>query len=215
MNLRRQLSALMLLLPVVAFAVPYAPAPGAGDGFVEGRDYTVLKTPVPVATPADKLEVREFFYYGCNHCYALEPSVDAWLRTKQADTVFIRTPAVLNPRWELMGRAFYVAEELKMLEKLHTTIYTTIHVSGQKLESKEKVIELFVRMGADKAKTEAAWDSFGVTTKVRSADALARKYMVQGTPTLTVAGKYVVPAGQRAFATIDYLLGVERAARKK
>jgi len=170
---------------------------------------------VPVAVPADKLEVREFFYYGCPHCYDLETSVNAWLRTKQADTVFIRTPAVLNPRWELMGRAFYVAEELKMLEKMHTTIYTSLHVGGQKLDSKERVIDLFVRMGADKAKTEAAWDSFGVTTKVRSADALARKYMVQGTPTLTVAGKYVVPAGQRAFATIDYLLGVERAARAK
>lgn len=211
MNLRRQLSALLLMLPVVAFSVPFA-APAAGDGFVEGRDYTVLKVPVPVAT-GDKLEVREFFYYGCPHCYDLEGSVNAWLKKKPADTVFVRTPAVLNPRWELLGRAFYVAEELKMLEKMHTTIYTAIHAGGQKLENKEKVVELFVRMGADKAKVDAAWDSFGVTTKVRSADALARKYMVQGTPTLTVAGKYVVPAGERAFATVDYLLGLERAAR--
>jgi thiol:disulfide interchange protein DsbA len=214
MNLRRQLSALLFLLPVAALALPYAPTADNDSAFLPGRDYTILQVPVPVST-GDKLEVREFFYYACGHCYNLEGSVNAWLKKKQPDTVFVRTPAVLNPRWELLGRAFYVAEDLKMLEQVHGAIYTSIHVGGQKLESKEKIIDLFVRLGADKAKAEAAWDSFAVTTKIRSADALGRKYMIQGTPTLTVSGKYVVPAGDRAFATIDYLLGLERAARAR
>lgn len=212
MNLRRHLVALLLLLPVAALALPYAPGPANDNAFLPGRDYTVLQVPVPVAT-GDKLEVREFFYYGCPHCFDMEGSVTTWLKTKAADVAFVRTPAMLNPRWETLGRAFFVAEELNMVEKIHGPLYSAIHVSNQRFESKEAVGKFFVRMGAVQTQFDAAWDSFSVNTKVRNADALARKYLIQGTPTLTVAGKYVVPAGARAFATVNYLLGVERAAR--
>jgi len=214
MNLRRQMLALLLLVPVAALALPYAPGAKNDNSFLPGRDYTVLQVPVPVAT-GDKLEVREFFYYGCPHCHDFETHVNAWLKSKPADVAFVRTPAVLNPKWELLGRAFYVAEELNILEKIHAPLYTTIHVGGQRMETREAISDFFVRMGAAKPQIDAAWDSFSVNTKVRNADALSRKYMIQGTPTLTVAGKYSVPAGTRAFATVDYLLGVERAARNR
>lgn len=214
MNLRRQITSLLLLLPVMAFALPYAPTAENDTSFLPGRDYTVLPVPVPVST-GEKLEVREFFYYGCPHCYALEPDIAKWLKIKPADAAFVRTPAVLNPKWEMLGRAFYVADELKMLDKAHEAIYSAIHVGGQKLDSKESIADLFTRIGADEAKFNAAWGSFGVTTKIRNADALARKYMIQGTPTLTVAGKYVVPSGPKAFAIVDYLLGVERTVRAR
>jgi thiol:disulfide interchange protein DsbA len=214
MNLRRHLLSLLLLLPASVFALPYAPGPANDASFLPGRDYTVLQVPVPVVS-GDKLEVREFFYYGCSHCYALQPAVNAWLKTKPADVTWIHTPAVLNPAWQTLGRAFYVAEELGVLEQTHAQLFTSIHVGGQRFENKEAVGKFFVRMGVAQEKFDAAWDSFSVRTKIRNADALSRKYMIQGTPTITVAGKYVVPSSARTFATVDYLLGVERAARNR
>lgn len=215
MNLRRRISALLLLLPIAAFAVPYAPGAANDASILPGRDYTELAAPLPVST-GNRIEVREFFFYGCPHCFDLEPAINGWLKRKPADVELVRTPAVLNPRWEVLGRAFYVADELKMLEKIHTPLYNAIHVKNEKLDSKEALGKFFVRMGATQAQFDATWDSFAVNTKVKNADALARKYMVQGTPTLTVNGKYVVPAaGERTFAIVDFLVGKERAARSK
>lgn len=213
MNLRRQIVALLCLLPVAALAVPFAPGATPAGGFVAGKDYIELAAPLPTST-GSKLEVREFFFYGCSHCFDLEPAVEAWLKRKSADTEFVRTPAVLSPRWELLGRAFYVAEELKMLEKVHSPLYNALHVRGERLESKEAIGKFFVRMGAQQQQFDAAWDSTRVNLAVKNASALARKYMIQGTPTLAVNGKYVVPsAGEKTFAVVEYLLGKERAAR--
>lgn len=210
MNLRRQIVALLLLLPAAVFAVPYA-APQSDGSIVAGRDYIVLQTPVPVST-GNALEVREFFFYGCSHCYELEPAVNAWLKRKPADVALVRTPAVLSAKWHTLGRAFYVAEEMKMLDKVHASLYTAIHVGRERLDSQESIGKFFVRMGATQAQFDAAWNSFGVNTKLKNADALARKYMVQGTPTLTVNGRYVVPAaGEKTFAIVDFLLAKERA----
>ncbi|MFZ5722129.1 MAG: thiol:disulfide interchange protein DsbA/DsbL [Pseudomonadota bacterium] len=213
MNLRRHLTALLLLLPLAASAVPYAATEQNAREFLPGRDYTVLATPLPTTT-GDRIEVREFFFYGCSHCFDLERHVTAWLQTKAADVELVRTPAMLNPKWAPLGRAYYVAEELKVLEKIHAPLYNALHVGREKLYEQGPIISFFVRMGVPKEQTEAAWNSFAVTTKVRNADQLARKYMVSGTPTLAVAGKYVVPAsGDRTFAIVDFLVNKERAAR--
>lgn len=215
MNLRRHLTALLLLLPLSAMAIPYADTAQNAQDILPERDYKVLSTPLPTST-GDKIEVREFFWYACSHCFDLERAVNAWLTYKAKDVEFVRTPAILNPRWEVLGRAYYVAEELKVGEKLHAPIYNAIHVGGQQLTDQAAVGKLFVRNGVSKEKFDAAWNSFAVSTKVKNAEALARKYMISGTPTLTVAGKYVVPAaGERTFAIVDFLVNKERAARTK
>lgn len=213
MNTRRLLLSLLLALPALAAAVPFAPGSGAPGDIVLGRDYTRLSTPMPTTT-GERIEVREFFFYGCSHCYNLEPHVKRWLKSKPQDVEFVPTPAMLNPKWEPLGRAYYVAEELGVLDKTHDALYGAIHNANQKLFEKEPIIAFLEKIGVPRAKVEASWDSFSVTTKVRNADALARKYMIQGTPTLVVAGKYLVPSsGDRTFAVVNYLVGQERAAR--
>ena len=213
MNIRRQLSALLLMLPLAAFAVPYAPGAASDASIVAGRDYIELAAPLPVST-GNKLEVREFFFYGCSHCFDLEPAVNGWLKRKPADVALVRTPAVFNAKWEVLARAYYVADELQMLEKIHAPIYSAIHIKNEKLDSQEALGKFFVRMGATQAQFDAAWNSTRVNLSVKNAEALARKYMIQRTPTLTVNGKYVVPAaGERTFAIVDFLLGKERVAR--
>lgn len=213
MNTRRFLLSLLIVLPALSVGVPFAPGAGAPGDFVLGRDYTRLSSPQPTVT-GDRIEVREFFFYGCSHCYNLEPYIHRWLKTKPQDVEFVPTPAVLNPKWEPLGRAYYVAEELGVLDKTHAALYGAIHNANQKLFEKAPVIAFYEKIGVPRAKVEAAWDSFSVTTKIRNADALGRKYMIQGTPTLIVAGKYLVPSsGERTFAVVDYLVGQERAAR--
>ncbi len=218
MNLRRQLLSLLFLLPVVALAVPYAPEAASSKEILPGRDYITLGTPLPTTT-GNKIEVREFFFYGCSHCFALEPFVETWLRSKPADVELVRTPTMLNPSWAPLGRAYYVAEDLQVLAKTHAALYNAIHVSGEKMTAQGDIAKLFQKVaGVPVEKFNTTWDSFTVTTKMRNADALARKYQVSGTPTITVGGKYLVPAaGGRTFEIVDFLVNKERTAlgRKK
>lgn len=215
MNLRRHLTALLLLLPAAAMAIPFAASEENQNGFVLGRDYLVLDTPIPTST-GGSIEVREFFFYGCSHCFDLERAVTGWLRTKPKDVEFVRTPAIMSAKWEHLGRAFYVADELKALEKVHAPLYNAIHIENNRalLSEQSEVVALFAKQGVPADKVKAAWDSFAVTTKVRNAEALTKKYKVSGTPTVTVNGRYVVPAqGARTFAVVDFLVKKERAAR--
>lgn len=215
MKLFRHLAAFLLVLPLAASAVPYAASAGGAAEFLPGRDYTVLSAPLPTAT-GNKIEVREFFFYGCSHCFDLEGPVASWLKRKAADIEFIRTPAVLNAAWEPLGRAFYVAEELNVLEKIHGPLYHAIHNKKQRFPDQAAIGKFFVTMGVSQAKFDAAWDSFAVKTRIRNAEALARKYMIQGTPTLTVNGRYVVPAaGERTFAVVEFLADKERASHSR
>jgi thiol:disulfide interchange protein DsbA len=215
MTLRRSFLALLLALPAFALAVPYAP--GMQDSAIQaGRDYRELPTPLPTASGKDRIEVREFFFYGCSHCYNLELPLHAWLKRKAADVDFVQTPAVLNKNWEPLARAYYVAEQLKVLDKTHDPLYAAIHLRREKLFEKEPIIAFFEKMGVPRKDVEPLWESTAIRAKVSQGDALARKYQVQGTPTLTVAGKYVVPSnGERTFAVVDFLLAKERAARAR
>lgn len=215
MTLRRYLVSLLLLLPLSAFAIPYAPTVENAKDILPGRDYIVLATPLPTST-GNQIEVREFFWYGCPHCFELEHIVVAWLQKKPQDVEFVRTPAVINPVWEIDGRAYFVAEELKVLDKTHAALYNAIHEGGNDAlrNNKDEIGRFFAKFGVQQAQFNATWDSFSVNTKIANASQLARKYQISGTPTLTVAGKYVIPAaGDRTFAIVDFLLKKERAAR--
>ena len=98
--------------------------------FVAGKDYTVLANPVQVEVPG-KIEVREFFWYGCPHCFKLEPHMQTWLKKMPKDVRFVRTPAAMNQVWEQGARAYYVSEALGVRQKTHLMLFHAIH-EGQK-----------------------------------------------------------------------------------
>ena len=128
MTLRRSFLALLLALPAFALAVPYAP--GMQDSAIQaGRDYRELPTPLPTASAKGRIEVREFFFYGCSHCYNLEIPLKSWLKRKADDVEFVPTPATLNKNWEPLAHAYYVAEELKVLDKTHEPLYAALHAA--------------------------------------------------------------------------------------
>lgn len=206
MLLRRLILAVLLWLPLGVVAAD----------FQEGTHYRQLDTPIPTSS-GDKIEVLEIFWYGCPHCFHLEPTVEQWLKTKPANVEFVRLPAILGPSWEMGARAFYVAEQLGVQEKIHSPLFNAIHVEKQRLQTKEQLAEFFAKHGVDKAAFEQAYSSFDVETKLRKSQQLVQRYQVDGVPMVVVNGKYVTngsmagsPAG--VFQVVDYLIAKESQA---
>lgn len=162
--------------------------------FEAGVHYRVLEQPIPEAKP-EKIEVREFFFYGCPHCYHAEHYVQQWLKQKPEYVNFVRTPVLFMRGAEPLARAFYVAKNLGILHKVHTAIFHAIHERRMPLFSAEALAEFFSQYGVKPEKFNQLYTSFGVSTKVRQAKALTRRYRVRGVPFFTVAGKYVVLRG--------------------
>ena len=116
-----------ILFTALLYALLCAPLALYAANFQEGSHYQRLPTPVPTSVEG-KVEVVEIFWYGCPHCFRLEPVVDQWLEHKPDNVEFVRIPAVLGPSWELGARAFYVAESLDILDKIHAPLFDAIHV---------------------------------------------------------------------------------------
>jgi len=204
--LRRTLVAALGLAPLAGFAQARRPAPGV--------DYSVLRPTQPVEAEG-KVEVLEFFWYGCPHCYSLQPMIEKWIPRLPADVHFRRVPAVLNEGWAREAAVYYSLEALGVLEKLHRPFYDAIHRERLNTRDPATLAEWLRKHEVDPKRYEEAFKSFGVQSKVRRAAQLASAYRVEGTPTLAVHGRYTVSAEQGRtqdgmLGVVDYLIGVAR-----
>ena len=180
----RSAVALLVLFPVLVLAQPKP-----------GVNYGELKPAQPVES-AGKVEVLEFFWYGCPHCYTLEPALENWAKKLPPDTDFKRIPAVLSGSWEPHARFYYAFEALGVLEKLHRPFFDAIHRDRLRLDSVEAVNQWLAKNGVDAKKFADATRSFGVTSKVKRAAQLSAAYRVDGVPMLAVQGRYTVSTEQ-------------------
>ena len=197
------------VLPVAAQA--------QAQSYKEGSDYLVLDKPAPTEAPAGKVEVVEFFWYGCPHCNSFEPQLDAWLKTAPKNIAFRRAPVSFRPDFEPHQRLYYVLEAMGKLEELHKKVFYTIHVEKQPLNSVSLVAAWAEKQGVDKVKFAEMYDSFSVSTKVRKATQLQDSYQVDGVPALGVGGRYYTSATQaksmeRALLIANYLVALPRKA---
>lgn len=158
--------------------------------FRQGENYHLVVPVQPTDADRNQVEVIEFFWYGCPHCYAFEPYLENWLKQKPENILFKRVPAIANPAWEPQARAFYTAKALGALGKLHEAIFDEIHARHHFLRTEQDFKQLFVRNGVDGQQFEAAWDSFAVDMKLKQAAVLAARYRVLGVPTIVIGGKY-------------------------
>ena len=117
------------------------------EEFVVGQHYQEVKPAVAPSTAADKVEVLELFWYGCPHCYAFEPQLQEWLKKKADYIEFVQVPAVFAHNWEIHARAFYAAQQLGVLDKLHEPLFDAIHKEGRKISSEEEVAQFFIDKG--------------------------------------------------------------------
>ena len=183
--------------------------------FIEGQDY--IRTPVAgKMIDPKKIEVREFFWYGCGFCNRLEPHLQSWIKTMPKDVTFVRTPAPLNPVWEASARGYYVSEALGIRKKTHLAMFHEIHDNGNRNFDQASQAKFFSRFGVPEAKFNHLYNSFPITAKVAEVKKLTMQYKLEGVPAVVVNGKYIVSgADARVTQVIDYLVEKERKALKK
>lgn len=197
----------------VAAAVLMALSSAAMANFVKDKDYTVLENPGKVDVPG-KLEVREFFWYGCGHCFALEPHMQTWLKKIPKDVNFIRTPAAMNKIWEQNARGYYVSEQLGVRKRAHIPLFHQIHEKGQQLFDQKSLAKFYTKYGIPEAKFNSTFNSFAVSAKIAKSNQLAQQYQLTGVPAIVVNGKYMVQGeSEKALEVVDYLLNLERKAK--
>ncbi|MDZ5460465.1 thiol:disulfide interchange protein DsbA/DsbL [Azohydromonas lata] len=208
---RREFSSALVLAGLALGATPAARAQG---GFVEGKDFVKLATPVPAGTPG-KIEVVEFFWYGCPHCNAFEPQLDAWSKKVPADVAFRRVPVAFTALHETHAKLFYALEAMQQVEAMHRKVFAAIHQQHKRLDKEADIVAFATENGLDGAKFAETFKSFGVATKVRQAKALSEAYKIDGVPSLGVQGRFftsgsLAGSNERALAATEYLIGVVR-----
>lgn len=159
--------------------------------FKEGQNYQKIVPAQPTGVAAGKVEVTEVFWYGCGHCYSLDPAVESWkTKGKPAYVEFTRLPAMWNDTTRLHARVFYTAELLGKLDQLHTLIFRELHVAGNQLNTVDKIGAFFQQHGVSKDEFTKAFSSFAVESKLQRADLMNRRYRINSVPTMVVNGKY-------------------------
>jgi protein dithiol oxidoreductase (disulfide-forming) len=198
------------LLAAVASTVAAATSSSAavaanGDKWQEGVNYTRVVPAQPTNVPAGQVEVLEFFWYACPHCYALEPTITTWLKNKPAYITFTRVPVQWNEGHRSLARLYYALEAMGKLNDAHSEIFKEIQVNGNPLigpdpnnaASAARVQLSFIRkLGLPEADFQKAYQDMNVDTAMQRADQLAQRYRVTAVPTFVVNGKYITDVGQ-------------------
>jgi thiol:disulfide interchange protein DsbA len=209
-----------LLIPLMwlASATVLADAPQ----FQQGVNYERVTPAQPVDAKPGQIEVIEFFWYGCPHCFDLEPHLEAWLSHKPKDVTFKRIPgAMKDSEFYTDGQAYFVAQALGIGDKIHEPFFNAIHLDGQGelRDDKDALRTFFGKFGVSAKDFDSTWDSFGVATKLSQAQQIEQRYNISGVPTIIINGKWKTGAGyQMAPADImkcvDFLIQQERATQK-
>lgn len=208
------------LIRPALFALLLLPFSGQAQ-YLEGVEYTRVK-PQPVET-GSKIEVREFFWYGCSHCFALEPSLEKWLKTLPKNAQFVRTPGLFNEQWAVHARAYYAFETLGITAKLHYPLFLAIHGEKRPLNNVDSLAAFVAEKGGDRTAFLDAYNSFGMQANLNRALQAARAYNIDSVPTLIVDGKYMTNSNiagghDKVPKVLDFLIkkaAAERSAPKK
>jgi thiol:disulfide interchange protein DsbA len=220
MKMNRRDFSVQLGLSTLALGAGSAFAQG---GFQAGKEYQRLGQALP--TPAGKIEVIEFFWYGCPHCYVFEPQLDAWVKALPADVSFRHVHAGFRENLKTHQRTYYALESLGREQEFRARIFNAVHRGGMALDDLKSMTDFLAKLGLDPAKFQAAYNSFGVQNKCLQADKLFDNYRADGVPALGIAGRFFTSpsmaganmpeaeSGRRALAVTDYLLQQVRSGK--
>jgi thiol:disulfide interchange protein DsbA len=214
MMFRRQFLATLFAAPLLARAATTDLQP-----LEAGTDY--LRVAVPQRTESgNKIEVVEFFWYGCPHCNQLQPGLDKWKKTLPKDAVLRLVPAVFAPNWEPGARIFYALQDLGLLDRFHNKVFAAYHQDALDLNNPVVLKAWLTRNRIDVDRFMAAYNGFSTGPRVASGAQLARGYGVKGVPSLGVDGRYLTAQSmtiteERLFETVDTLIELSRRNRSK
>ncbi len=158
--------------------------------FQEGQHFHRITPAVETDVEAGEVEVLELFWYGCPHCFELEPYLNEWKNSKAENISFVRMPAVLNRGWLPHARAYYALETMGELERIHPLFFEAIHEQGRRLRDVESISRFLSQHDIDTDKFKSAYDSLYVETKINRSGQLVRQYGSSSVPTIIVNGKY-------------------------
>jgi len=185
-----------------------------------GRDYVPI-VPAQMADNPAKIEVIEFFSYGCPHCSEFHPTVSRWSAALPGDVAFKRVPvSFARPQWASLARLFYALEATGDLARIDSVVFDALHKKGDKLYDDKSIIDWVSAQGIDAKKFTDAYNSFGVVSKAKRADQMAQAYKIQGVPAMAVDGRYLVTGKEvkghaELLALTDQVISMARADRKK
>ncbi|HSV20391.1 MAG TPA: thiol:disulfide interchange protein DsbA/DsbL [Casimicrobiaceae bacterium] len=203
----------------LAFFTVVLCAGAASAELVEGKNYERIKNPQPTETPG-KIEVVEFFSYGCPHCAELEPFLETWLAKLPPDVAFRRVPVMFQDRWIPLAKIYYTLDALGEERKLSPDVFKAIHGQGVALWNDKAFFDWAASKGLDRKKVEDVFGSFTINGKMNRARQQAQQYNIQSVPTVIVDGKFITASdrvGTHAAlpAAIDELIAKARAEKKK
>ena len=171
--------------------------------------------PAQPTQSVDKIEVLEVFYYGCSHCYDFEPYVKKWLASKPDDVDFRRMPGIFSKNWAPLAKAFFTAEKMGVLDKIHTPLFNAIHQEHKHLHTEEALKDFFVSKGIDGDKFIKIFNSSEIEIKFKQAFVMGKRYKLTGVPAAIINGKYMTSGSlagsyDNLLKTIDDLVDKER-----
>lgn len=184
-------------------------------GLVEGQDYAVLKQPVHLA-PTGKVEVSDFFWYGCPHCYAFEPVLEPWAAKLPADVHFLRVAYGFDEALrEVHQQIYYTWEAMGLVEQMHAKTFDRFHKERKPINTEDDMLQFATESGLDAAKVKAAWEGFGVHTRLAQAREFCDNYGVDFVPQLGIQGRFLTAPsmagdGPKALAAADSLINLVR-----
>ena len=179
------------LLPLLL--LPLALSLHARD-FDEGIHYQRVSPALATTAAEGKVEVMEMFWYGCPHCYELEPGLEKWLEAHADKVHFVRRPSLLNPRWETHARFYYTAQALGVLDAVHKPLFHALHEQSRRLNDLDALAQFAADQGVDEEKFRKTFRSFYVETQIRRERALAKRGISNGVPGVVIDGKYFTDA---------------------
>lgn len=200
----------------LALKITQVTPPAALPQWKEGVNYTTLVPAQSTNALPGQVEVAEVFWYGCPHCYALDPYLETWRKQGKADYVsFARVPVMWGAIHRIHARLFYTAELLGKLDEFHSLIFREIHEAKNPLSSAEQIEAFFIAHGVAQADFQKAFSSFAVEASLKRAEALGLRYRIESVPTIIVNGKYVTDVGMAGGPQQLVALINELASREK
>jgi thiol:disulfide interchange protein DsbA len=158
--------------------------------YKEGVDYQRVSQ--QETESGDMVEVLEFFWYGCSHCFKFEPVISSWIKQKPSNVKFIRVPAIFRPEWKVHARTYYTLQVMGLGEKLHSDIFDEIQVKKNRLDTEASMTKFVTEHGVNKNEFTDVYNSFAIESMMRKAIKKIKSYKIQGVPALSINGKYVL-----------------------
>jgi protein dithiol oxidoreductase (disulfide-forming) len=174
-----------------------------------------LIIPVQPTQTDNKIEVLEVFWYGCPHCYDFEPHVEKWLENLPEDVEFRRMPGIFNKNWIPHAKAYFTAEKLGVLDKIHNPLFNALHKERKRIYSEDELKDFFIAKGIDGDEFTKVFNSSEIETKFKQAFVMGQRYKITGVPAVIVNGKYMTSGSmagsyENLLKTIDDLIAKER-----